>query len=66
MNGALAGSVASSYGFHMSAYGVGINTYHISSNGSSFGVASGGTMAVLDLLLAAEARSSNGVLYDLN
>lgn len=35
-------------------------------NGEAFGLSDGSTATVLDLLLAVNARSSNGRLYDLD
>jgi hypothetical protein len=62
----LAGTTAAAYGFRVTAGGVGNATFNVGSNGAAFGVANYTTMTVLDLLLAADARSRNGVLYDLD
>lgn len=52
----LAGTVASSYGFRVSQYGVGARSFSI------FGCCS--NVQVLDLLLCTDAASRNGVLYN--
>ena len=41
-------------------------TVNVGGNGAAFGVADGTTVTVLDLLLAADARAVNGVLYNGN
>jgi hypothetical protein len=56
--------VAARYGFTVSGYGVGTATVNVGCNGAAFGVANDTRMTVLDLLLAADARAVNGVLYN--
>jgi len=65
-NQALAGTTAAAYGFQVTTYGVGERTFNVGSDGAAFGVANNTTMSVLDLLLAVNARSHNGLLYDMN
>jgi hypothetical protein len=65
-NQGLAGTTASVYGFQVTAQGAGYATFNVGSNGAAFGVASNTTMTVLDILLAANARTRNGLLYDLD
>jgi hypothetical protein len=57
---------AAKYGFTVSGYGVGTATFNVGSGGDAFGVANNTTMTVLDLLLATDAQSANGVLYNGN
>jgi Bacterial Ig-like domain (group 3)/PKD domain/SdrD B-like domain len=65
-NQTLAGPTASAYGFHVSADGVGARTFNVGGNGAAFGVANNSDVSVMDLLLAVNARSDNGLLHDLN
>jgi hypothetical protein len=58
--------VAAQYGFRVEGAGVGTATFNVGTNGAAFGVADGTTMTVLELLLAADARAVNGVLYNGN
>ena len=62
----LAGSAAEDYGFTVDAYGTGAATFNVGNNGAAFGVANGSEVRILDLLLAVNSRSTNGLLYDLN
>jgi hypothetical protein len=59
-------AVAKQYGFTVSGDGVGTATVNVGSAGDAFGVANNTTMTVMDLLLAADAQSVNGVLYSGN
>jgi hypothetical protein len=43
---------------------VGTRTFDVVGKGAAFGVASNSQVAVLDLLLAVNRRSRNGLLYD--
>src|SRR5262249_50087430 len=61
-----AGTTASAYGFQVTENGVGVRTFNVGSNGAAFGVADNASVAVLDLLLAVNSRSRNGLLYDLD
>jgi probable HAF family extracellular repeat protein len=58
--------VAARYGFTVSGYGVGAATVNVGSDGDAFGVANDMTLTVMDLLLATDAQSVNGVLYGGN
>jgi hypothetical protein len=65
-NQTLAGTTAAAYGFQVSATGVGMRTFNVGSNGAAFGVTNSSSVTVLDLLLAVNSRSRNGLLYDLD
>jgi hypothetical protein len=65
-NQSLAGTTAASYGFVVTANGVGARTFNVGSNGGAFGVANNVDVTVLNLLLAVNSRSKNGLLYDLD
>lgn len=62
----LAGTTASAYGFLVTQKGLGTRTFNVGSNGAAFGVANNANVSVLDLLLAVNSRSKNGLLYDLD
>jgi hypothetical protein len=62
----LAGTTAAAYGFQVSAQGVGAATFNVGGNGAAFGVADNTTLTVLRILQATDARTSNGLLYDLD
>ena len=57
---------ATRYGFTVSGNGVGTAAVNVGSSGAAFGVANNTTMTVMDLLLATDAQSINGVLYGGN
>src|SRR4029078_11297636 len=61
-----AGSAGTAYGFTVSATGLGTRTFNVGANGAAFGVANNTAVTVMDLLLAGNARSKNGLLYDLD
>ncbi len=63
-NQTLAGTTAAAYGFQVTATGVGTRTFNVGNRGAAFGVANGTSVSVMDLLLAVNARSRNGLLYD--
>jgi hypothetical protein len=65
-NQTLAGLAAESYGFLVTENGVGTSTFNVGDAGQAFDVADHAEMAVLDLLLATNDNSLNGVLYDLD
>jgi len=65
-NSTLAGTTASTFGFLVTEYGVGVSTFNVGFNGDAFGVENDSDVTVLDLLLAINKFSINGVLYDLN
>jgi hypothetical protein len=58
--------VAAQYGFTVSGAGLGTATVNVGSNGDAFGVANNTTMTVMDLLLATDAQTVGGVLYNGN
>ena len=58
--------VGTQYGFLVGGNGVATATFNVGTNGAAFGVADNTTMTVMDLLLAADAQSVNGVLYNGN
>jgi hypothetical protein len=62
----LAGITAAAFGFQVTASGVGNTTFNVGTNGAAFGMANDTSLAVLDLLLATNARARNGLLYDLD
>jgi hypothetical protein len=62
----LAGTTAEAYGFEVTATGLGARTFNVGTRGAAFGVADHSNVTVLDLLLAVNARSANGLLYDLD
>ena len=55
-----------SYGFTVTEYGLGFATFNVGDNGDAFGVADDTEMTVLDLLLATNEMTVNGLLYDLD
>jgi hypothetical protein len=65
-NSGLAGTTASSYGFAVSANGLGASTVNVGSNGAAFGVSNNAVMTVTELLQRANARARNGLLWDIN
>ena len=58
--------IAAQYGFTVSGDGVGTAGINVGSNGAAFGVANNTVLTVMDLLLATDAQSVNGVLYGGN
>jgi hypothetical protein len=59
-------SVAAYYGFTVSGAGAGTATVNVGSDGAAFGVANNTTLTLMDLLLAADDQTVNGVLYNGN
>jgi hypothetical protein len=59
-------AIAAQYGFTVSADGVGAATVNVGTSGAAFGVADNTTLTVMDLLLASNAQTVHGVLYDGN
>lgn len=53
-------------GFEVTAAGAGSAKFNVGNNGAAFGVANNTTLTVLDLLRAVNARTRNGLLYDLD
>ncbi len=62
----LGGTVASAYGFRVSATGLGAHNYNVGSNGTAFGVANNTLLNVYELLQAANRQAVNGVLFGGN
>jgi hypothetical protein len=62
----LAGLAAVPYGFIVDAAGVGQATIHVGEGGVAFGLANHTQARVIDVLLALNARSWRGRLYDLD
>jgi hypothetical protein len=56
----LAGTVASSYGFTVTAYGSGIDNFNVGSNGSALGVSNNTAYSIVTLLAALNSDSSDG------
>jgi hypothetical protein len=65
-NQTLAGTTAAAYGFQVTSTGVGTRTFSVGNDGAAFGTANNSSLSVMDLLLAANARAHNGLLYDMN
>jgi hypothetical protein len=65
-NQTLAGTTAAAYGFLVTTNGVGTRTLNVDSNGAAFGVANNSSVTVLNVLLAVNSRSRNGLPYDLD
>ncbi len=65
-NSALAGNVATNYGFSVGPTGLGYSTINVGANGAAFGLVNNSSATVLDLLLAVNARTKKGLLYDLD
>jgi hypothetical protein len=59
-------SMAMGQGFTLSSDGLGASTMNVGSNGAAFGVANNTTMRVIDMLLATDSMTVNGVLYNGN
>jgi hypothetical protein len=57
-------SVGSQYGFTVSGNGVATATFNVGGDGAAFGVTNNTTMTVMNLLLAVDAQSVNGILYN--
>ena len=58
----LAGTVATSYGFTVTAFGTGVDNYNVGSNGLCFGLSNNVSYGIVTLLAALDAESSNGVI----
>jgi len=65
-NQTLSGTTAGAYGFQVTADGLGARTFNVGGNGAAFGATDNSDVSVMDLLLAADARSHNGLLFDAN
>ena len=64
----LAGTVATSYGFKVTAYGTGVDTYNVGSNGSALGLFNNESYSIVTLLAAidAETNAANTVCTAIN
>jgi hypothetical protein len=60
----LGGTVGQSYGFTVSADGLGADSFNVGADGAAFGVAKKTTLNVYELLKAVDRQSVLGVLYD--
>jgi hypothetical protein len=60
---ALGGSAGQAYGFRVTAAGLGADWVNVLGNGAAFGVANYTTLNVYQLLLVANQRAVNGLLY---
>jgi hypothetical protein len=62
----LGGTAAQSYGFLVSAEGLGAVSFNVRQAGAAFGVANGTNLNVYELLQRVNQRAVNGVLYNGN
>jgi hypothetical protein len=60
----LGGSAGASYGFTVTAWGLGAYSYNVGSEGAAFRVPNNSTRNVYELLLAVNDQAVNGVLYN--
>ena len=60
----LGGSAGVTYGFTVSATGLGAQSFNVGGDGAAFGVANYTTLNVYELLLAVNQRAVRGVLYN--
>jgi hypothetical protein len=60
----LGGSAGVSYGFTVSATGLGARRSSVGVDGAAFGVANNTTLNVYELLVAVNKKAVNGVLYN--
>jgi hypothetical protein len=65
-NETLAGAIAADFGFLVTEHGVGATTFNVGTNGAAFDVADNTELTVLDILLATDAKTVAGLLYDLD
>ncbi len=56
----------STTGFTVSEQGVGTSSFNVGTASAAFGVADHSEVSVLDLLLAVNLRSRNGMLFDMD
>jgi hypothetical protein len=64
--GSLGGAQGQSYGFAVTAEGLGASSFNVQDDGAAFGVANDTTLNVYQLLQAVNARAVGGVLYGGN
>jgi hypothetical protein len=60
----LGGAQGLTYGFRVTAEGLGASSFNVHQDGAAFGVANGTTLNVYELLKAVDQRAVNGVLYN--
>jgi hypothetical protein len=60
----LGGTIGQSYGFTVSADGLGADSFNVGADGAAFGVAKKTTLNVYELLAAVNRQAVLGVLYD--
>ena len=65
-NQPLAGDTDADFGFLLTQDGVGSRTFNVGSRRTTFGLAHTSFVSATDLLLAVNARSHNGLLYDID
>ncbi len=65
-SGLAGGSMASGYGFNVSATGTGARTFNVGSSGAAFGVANNSTLTVMQLLQATNSLSTAGNIYNFD
>ena len=65
-NSTLAGQVAADYGFAVTEGALGVALFNVGVSGDAFGVANDSQVTILDLLLATNSMTVDGVLYDLD
>ncbi|HKM54433.1 MAG TPA: S53 family peptidase, partial [Isosphaeraceae bacterium] len=58
----LAGTVATSYHFTVTASGIGVNTFNVGSNGSTLGLTNNTSYSLVTLLATVDSQSSNGAV----
>ena len=63
-NSGLAGNVAASYGFAVSATGLGGSTINVGTDGTAFGVDNNSILTALELLQRTNLRARNGSLWN--
>src|SRR5262249_49388101 len=60
----LGGSIGQAYGFHVTATGLGADSFNVGADGAAFGVANNSTRNVYELLQAVDEQILDGVLYN--
>ena len=65
-NSGLAGTTATSYGFAVSAAGLGAATVNVGANGAAFGVNNNTVLTITELLSRANVRARKGLVWDAN
>ena len=65
-NANLAGSVAASYGFAVSAVGTGAATFNVGDAGEALGVANGSVLSIMTIMQKTDDHARRGILWDLN